>query len=56
MPGTVALLGIFIGIWRRRTEGHAMAFDEAGSATPSKKKKEKRGSEKEPGSPKEKEP
>jgi hypothetical protein len=35
MPGTVAVLGIFIGLWRRRTEGRAE--DEPDSKTPKPK-------------------
>jgi hypothetical protein len=39
MPGTVAILGVFIALWRRRTEG---AVAEAPADEPVKKKKKKK--------------
>lgn len=43
MPGTVAVLGIFIGLWRRRTEGRTEDEPEAPNADPRpKKSKQKR--------------
>jgi hypothetical protein len=36
MPGTVAILGVFIALWRRRTEG---APEETPAPTKKKKKK-----------------
>jgi hypothetical protein len=40
MPGTIAVLGIVIGLWRRRTEGAVSAKEEA---TPIKARKKHRG-------------